>query len=163
MKQIIFLAALTGFFIFTPAALRAQTNAAAPAANTADREKATLEKHIKPVLAALKLSDADKAAKVHDIVAGQFQALKVWHAQNDAAIKALWNEFNQARSKMNVTNADAALAKLVKATVLPAEVPSVRLVTSSVPAVSGTVRVAPSLLVSEPAQRMPPLTVVLPV
>jgi len=112
MKQIIFLAALTGFFIFTPAALRAQTNAAAPAANTADREKATLEKHIKPVLAALKLSDADKAAKVHDIVAGQFQALKVWHAQNDAAIKALWNEFNQARSKMNVTNADAALAKL---------------------------------------------------
>jgi len=112
MKQIIFLAALTGFFIFTPAAVRAQTNAAPPVVSAVDREKATLEKHIKPVLAALKLSDADKAAKVHDILTGQFQALKVWHAQNDAAIKDLWNEFNKARSKMNVTNADAALAKI---------------------------------------------------
>ena len=112
MKQIIFLAALAGFFLFTPAALRAQTNAAPPAASTADRERATLEKHIKPVLAALNLADADQAAKVHDILAGQFQALKVWHAQNDAAIKDLWNAFTQARSKLNIPNADAALAKL---------------------------------------------------
>lgn len=112
MKQIIFIATLTGFFIFTPAAVRAQTNAVVPAAVTADREKATLEKHIKPVLAALNLADADKAAKVHDILAGQFQTLKLWHAQNDAAIKDLWNEFNKARSKMNATNADAALAKM---------------------------------------------------
>ncbi len=112
MKQIIFLAALTGFFIMTPAAVRAQTNATPPAVSAADREKATLEKHLKPVLTALNLADADKAAKVHDILAGQFQALKVWHAQNDAAIKDLWNEFNKARSKMNVTNADAALAKI---------------------------------------------------
>jgi hypothetical protein len=112
MKQIFFPIALAGLFIFTPAAVRAQTNAAPPAASAADREKATLEKHIKPVLTTLNLADADKAAKVHDILAGQFQALKVWHAQNDAAIKDLWNEFNKARSKMNVTNADAALAKI---------------------------------------------------
>jgi hypothetical protein len=112
MKQIIFLAALTGFFIFTPAAVRAQTNAVPPAASAADREKAAQEKHIKPILVALDLKEAAKAAKVHDIVAAQFQALHDWHAPNDTQLKALWNEFNKSRSKMNTTNADAALAKI---------------------------------------------------
>jgi hypothetical protein len=94
--------------------LQAQTNdsAATPAAGAADREKATLEKHLKPILAALNLNDTDKTAKVREILAAQFQALNAWHAQNDAALKALWNEFNKARGKQEVTNADTALAKI---------------------------------------------------
>ena len=91
----------------------AQTNEApAPAAATTDREQATLEKHIKPVLTALNLNDADKEAKVRAIMAAQLDALNVWHAQNDSQIKAQWNAFNKARGKLNETNADTALAKL---------------------------------------------------
>jgi hypothetical protein len=94
--------------------IQAQTNDAssAPVSSTADREKATLEKHIKPVMAALNLNDADKEAKVREVLAAQIQALTTWHAQNDAQIKALWNDFNKARGKQNVTNAGAALAKI---------------------------------------------------
>ena len=97
-----------------PLSARAQTSSpeAVSVADAADREKASLEKHIKPVLAALKLSDAATEAKVHDVLAAQFQALRVWHAENDAQIKSLWNEFNQARSAQNVTNANAALTKI---------------------------------------------------
>jgi hypothetical protein len=112
MKQIVFIAALTCLVLFKPAVVLAQSNALTVAASPAEREKATLEKHIKPVLAALSLSDAGQAAKVHDILAAQLHALSVWHAQNDAQIKELWNQFNKARSKMNVTNADAALTKI---------------------------------------------------
>jgi Spy/CpxP family protein refolding chaperone len=112
MKQIIFSVALVlaGGRFSAPA----QTNdspAARPAGAT-DREKATLEKHLKPVLAALNLNDADQTAKVRAILAAQFQALSTWHAQNDAQLKALWNEFNKARGKQDVTNADTALAKI---------------------------------------------------
>jgi hypothetical protein len=92
----------------------AQTNPApvAPAMVAPDRETATLEKHARPVLTALKLSDADQAAKVREILFAYFQALNGWHAEHDAPIKALWNQFNQARSKSDATNANAALAKI---------------------------------------------------
>jgi hypothetical protein len=46
------------------------------------------------------------------MLAAQLQALSGWHAQNDAQIKGLWNEFNTARSKQNPTNAAAALAAI---------------------------------------------------
>jgi hypothetical protein len=81
--------------------LPAQTNAAAG-----------VEKHIRPVLAALLLKDATKEDAVREILAAQFAALHAWHATNDAAIKALWNDFNRARSAQNVTNANAALEKI---------------------------------------------------
>ena len=112
MKHILFIATLLGAVIFTPALAPAQTNAAAPVISAAEREQATLEKHIKPILAALKLTDADKEAKAREVLAAQFQALNAWHAQNDAQIKSLWNEFNQARGKQDAMNADAALAKI---------------------------------------------------
>ncbi|HLZ54874.1 MAG TPA: DUF3826 domain-containing protein [Verrucomicrobiae bacterium] len=105
MKQFLFIVALAGLIGFTPAPVRAQTNAT-------DKEQTSLEKHIKPVLAKLKLADAAKAARVHDILAAQFAALKTWHAANDAQIKPLWNDFNQARSAKNVVNANAALDKI---------------------------------------------------
>ena len=77
-----------------------------------ERDQATFEKHTKPVMDALKLDDAAKAAKVHDIMIAQFAAWKTWHDQNDAQIKELWNKFNKARSALNETNADAALAQI---------------------------------------------------
>lgn len=112
MKSIILVAALAGVLALNSISAHAQTVAAAPAAGAADKQKASLEKHIKPVLAALKLNDAAKAAKVHDILAAQFTALRAWHAENDARIKPLWKEFNRARSAQNAANADAALAKI---------------------------------------------------
>jgi len=112
VKHILFFAALAGIFICAPVLIQAQTNAAAPAISAADRAQATLEKHIKPIITALNLSDANAAAKVREILAAQFQVLNVWHAQNDTQIKALWNEFNKARGKQDVTNADAAIAKI---------------------------------------------------
>lgn len=112
MKPILLLAALAGILLFPSTPAPAQTNATAPVAGATDREKATLEKHIQPVLTALKLTDAVAEAKVHDILAAQFKALRTWHAANDAQIKGLWNDFNTARSAQNVTNANAALAKI---------------------------------------------------
>lgn len=94
--------------------IAAQTNdvAVAPALSASDREKATLEKHIKPILAALNLSDTNKEAKVREILVLHLKELSAWHVQNDAAIKALWADFNKARGKQDPTNADAALAKI---------------------------------------------------
>jgi Protein of unknown function (DUF3826) len=114
MKRFIITAAIAGVVIGAPAMVRAQTNApaAAPALTAAEKEQASLEKHVKPVLAKLKLADSAKAARVHDVLAAQFAALKTWHAANDAQIKPLWNDFNQARSAHNVTNANAALDKI---------------------------------------------------
>ena len=114
MKPLIFCALIAVVLAGSSFSIPAQPNdsPAAPPAGAADREKATLDKHINPILSALKLNDADKEAKVREILAAQIQALNMWHAQNDAQLKALWNEFNKARSKMNQTNADAALAKI---------------------------------------------------
>ncbi|HTB84910.1 MAG TPA: DUF3826 domain-containing protein [Candidatus Sulfotelmatobacter sp.] len=81
--------------------------------NTTDSvAQKTLEKHVAPVLKALQLDDPAKEAKVHDIMAAQFAALKIWHEANDSQIKPLWNDFNQARSAKNVANANAALDKI---------------------------------------------------
>lgn len=88
----------------------AQTATNPPA--EADKEQATLDKHVKPVLDALNLQDAGKAAKVREILGAQLKALHTWHSANDAQLKPLWGEFNKARSAQNVTNANAALAKI---------------------------------------------------
>lgn len=114
MKQLIFCALIAVMLAGGSFSLSAQTDkVAVPAAASAtNREQATLEKHLQPILTALNLNDADKEAKVREILAAHIQALNAWHAVNDAQIKALWNQFNQARAKQNETNADAALAKI---------------------------------------------------
>ena len=90
--------------------LRAQTNGAGAKSGIVDQH--TIDKHSKPVLAALNLSDASKEAKVRGILGEQIEALYAWHAKNDAQIKALWNEFNKARGKQDEAGADAALEKI---------------------------------------------------
>ena len=112
MKHNFFIATLLGVFICAPVLIQAQTNTVATTISAADRAQATLEKHIKPILTALNLSDTNAAVKVREILTAQFQALSVWHAQNDTQIKTLWTEFNKARGKQDVTNADVALAKI---------------------------------------------------
>jgi len=78
----------------------------------AEREKHTEEKHAKPILDALALTDADKEAKMRPMLAEHFKALNAWHEQNDAKIKALWTEFDKARSAKSDAGADAALEKI---------------------------------------------------
>jgi hypothetical protein len=113
MKQLFFKAALACAFLAGPACVQSQTNGlVTPAAVMSEQQKASLEKHTKPILAALNLADAAQAAQVHDILAAHLQALSAWHAQHDGEIKPLWNEFNKARGKQNEADADAALAKL---------------------------------------------------
>jgi hypothetical protein len=77
-----------------------------------DQEKKALEKHTKPILDALNLNNADKELKVRGILAAHFKAFNAWHTENDPQIKELWNQFNDARSKLNETNANVALAKI---------------------------------------------------
>ncbi len=114
MKSPLFCVALLGSLLLTQIQIEAQTNAVlvAPAVSAADKEAATLEKHLKPILTALSLNDVGKEAKVRETFAAYFKALNVWHDANDAQIKLLWNEFNEARGKQDVTNAAAALAKI---------------------------------------------------
>ena len=109
MKKFILAALMFGAIAAAPTIVRAQTDSADGAAN---QEKASLEKHDKAVLAALKLTDPAQEAKVRDALAAWFAALKTWHAANDAQIKPLWNDFNKARSAQNATNANAALDKI---------------------------------------------------
>lgn len=110
MKHIFMFAILVAAVLAVPASGQAQTNTTVTVDDA--QKQASLEKHIKPVLAALDLGDAAKEARVHDILAGQFAALHAWHAQHDAQIKPLWNAFNKARSAQNATNASAALAEI---------------------------------------------------
>ena len=108
MKHFIFPTLLAAILAGASVSISAQTNdaVAAPAMVPADRAKATLEKHVKPVLAALNLNDAAKEAKVREIFATQIPALNAWHAQNDAQLKALWNEFNKTHSKTALAKID---------------------------------------------------------
>lgn len=110
MKPFIFCTLLAVILAAGSLLISAQTNA--PSAVTADKETITMEKHLKPILAALSLSDASKEAKVRETFSVYFKALNVWHAKNDTQIKVLWNEFNQARGQQDVTNASVALAKI---------------------------------------------------
>ncbi len=114
MKPSVFCALLAVVLTLGSFSARAQAKDVSPkpASGAAGREQRTLEKHIRPVMAALNLNDAGKVAKVREILAAQFKALNAWHAQNDTQIKALWKQFNQARARLEETNADTALAEI---------------------------------------------------
>jgi Protein of unknown function (DUF3826) len=88
------------------------TPEAAPVAAAEQKIQAGYEKHTREVLGALKLDDAAKAAKVHDIMVAQFAAWKAWHAQNDARLKELWADYGKARNTKNQTNIDNAMAPI---------------------------------------------------
>jgi hypothetical protein len=79
---------------------------------SAQQEKQADEKHTKPILEELKLDNAEREAKVRQILATHFKNLNGWHATNDAQIKTLWTEFDKARSKQDEAGWNAALAKI---------------------------------------------------
>jgi uncharacterized protein DUF3826 len=92
---------------------RAQTNSQPVAAMTAEeKQQASLNKHIKPILDALNLNDAAKEAKVRSVLSEFFMAHSAWHQTNDTTLKGLWNDFNHARAKQDKADADKALAEI---------------------------------------------------
>ena len=90
----------------------AQTNSAASASAVEDKQKASLDKHIKPILSALNLNDAAKEEKTRAILSEFMVAHDAWHQTNDAQLKELWNNFNKARGKQDKAGADKALAQI---------------------------------------------------
>ena len=91
----------------------AQTNSPATAPEAADdKQKASLEKHLKQVFNTLKLEDEAKEAGVRKVMSAFFIAHDSWHQANDAKLKELWNAFNHARSKQDKAGADKALADI---------------------------------------------------
>lgn len=98
----------------TPPAVNpaAASTAAAPTLSADDKEKASLEKHAAPILSALKLEDAAKETKVREVMAVYFPAMNAWHKANDAQLKDLWNQFNQARSKQDQAKADEIMSQI---------------------------------------------------
>ncbi len=96
--------------LLATASVHAQTFAVTT--DTVPTAVSAVNKHAAPILAALKLGDAAKAAKVNEVVTTFFNGLNDWHHQNDAALKGLWNEFNHGRSKKDTAAANAALDKI---------------------------------------------------
>jgi len=91
------------------AAAQSTPPAAAPALTAEEKAKAGYEKHTREILDALKLDDDARAAQVHDILVARFAAWKAWHAENDAWLKELWAQYDQARGTKNQTNIDNAM------------------------------------------------------
>jgi hypothetical protein len=89
MKKILLVVAVAMFSI---AASAAETNSTSEEAQ-ANYTKA-LEGRATDILKVLALTDSNKAAKVHDAVIAQYRALKSWHDENDARLKASAQDTN---------------------------------------------------------------------
>lgn len=113
MKSILLAVLLVWTTLPAQTELIAQENpAVVPLVSDTGKEKASLDKHIRPILAALQLGDAVKEARVNNVLAEYLKSLDAWHATNDTQIKPLWNQFNQARGKQNEAEADVMLGKI---------------------------------------------------
>src|SRR5690242_8397394 len=112
MKKSLFCLAAAVIFAGGFVSIPAQQKEGATSLTATEQEKRTEEKHAKPILDDLKLSDVGKEAKLKEILAAHFKALNAWHDHNDAQIKALWGEFDKARSAKSDLGADAALEKI---------------------------------------------------
>ena len=80
-KLLSFVAALLAF-----SAGASETNSAPEAAEA--KYAAALEGRTAEILKALALPDASRAVSVHDAVVAQYRALRSWHDENDAKLKA---------------------------------------------------------------------------
>jgi hypothetical protein len=98
--------------LFSAAAFAADTNST-PKDAEANYTKA-IEGRTADILKVLALTDADKTTKVHDTIMAQYRALKSWHDENDAKLKASAKDTNavaQIRASLKTIH-DAFLAKL---------------------------------------------------
>ena len=85
-----------------------------PPGETLTNYSKTIELRTADILKLLPLNDAEKQARVHDIIVAQYRALKSWHAANDAKLKASARDTNavaEIRASLKVIHHDF-LAKL---------------------------------------------------
>jgi hypothetical protein len=97
MKPRLVLPALVLVFfvpLVAPAAENAAPAATAPKQSQSERRAAAL-------LNELKLTDAGQEARTRAILESHLVVMEKWHAANDAALNALWADWNAERSKPN--------------------------------------------------------------
>lgn len=88
--KFILLPFIVGLLPFSAA--RAESNA--PPEQLEVKYTAAIEGRTAEVLKILALPDTQKIAKVHDAIIAQYRALKAWHDENDAALKAAKSDTN---------------------------------------------------------------------
>jgi hypothetical protein len=111
MKKLIALAAVA----LLPAAVFAADTNMSPAQVEA-KYTAAIEGRTADILKVLNLTDAGKAAKVHDIIMAQYRALNAWHGENDAKLKAVKSDTNavaQIRASLKALH-DGFLSRLAE-------------------------------------------------
>jgi hypothetical protein len=109
MKKTIIIAAIA---LLSLAAFAAETNST-PEQTEANYAKA-IEGRTADILKVLALTDANKTTKVHDAIIAQYRALKSWHDENDARLKASAKDTNavaQIRVSLKAIH-DAFIARL---------------------------------------------------
>ncbi|HTR41547.1 MAG TPA: DUF3826 domain-containing protein [Pseudomonadales bacterium] len=109
MKSIIKVLLLAAILTAGLSSGKAQTNSPT---TVEEKQQASLNKHIKPILDALNLNDPAKETKVQNVLSEFFIAHTAWHQTNDATLKDLWNNFNHARAKQDKAGADKALTQI---------------------------------------------------
>ncbi len=98
------LACLLGCVVFVaqrsiaPAAERDKRSAKTPEQSEADYTRA-IEQRTGDIMAVLKLQDAEKSNRVHDLIMAQYRSLRAWHDTNDSRLKVLSNEATPASQK----------------------------------------------------------------
>ena len=116
MKKISLIVA-AGLFALSLAA--AETNSMPE--STEAKYTAAIEGRTADILKALALTDADKAAKVHDAILTQYRALNAWHNENDAKLKASAKDTNavaQIRASLKIIH-DSFITKLSESLTAP--------------------------------------------
>jgi hypothetical protein len=109
MKKTVLVAAMV---LLAVAAFAAETNSTPEQAEA--KYTAAIEGRTADILKVLALTDGDKTVKVHDVIIAQYRALKAWHDENDAKLKASAKDTNavaQIRSSLKTIH-DAFLARL---------------------------------------------------
>ena len=84
-----------------------------PGSGAEAADEASIEKHAKPIVDALKLADDSTRTSVREILANQYRALKAWHEKNDPQLKDLWSQFGKARAgQKDETKADGIMSQI---------------------------------------------------
>lgn len=115
MKKLLPLTTLAVWSVLSAAARdKAATETNLPPAQAEANYTKAIEGRTADILKILALNDADKQAKVHDIILAQYRALNAWHNENDAKWKAVAKETNavaQIRASLKTIH-DSFIAKL---------------------------------------------------
>lgn len=122
MKNPVLIAAIA---LLSAVAFAAETNSTPESAGA--KYTAAIEGRTADILKVLALTDADQTAKVHAAVIAQYRALKAWHDENDARLKASAKDTNvvaQIRASLKTLH-NAFLAKLAES-LTPSQIEQVK-------------------------------------